>query len=188
MGDAELRAPTSERHGATLRGKGLALVVAAVVIAGDLWSKSAVFAHLEPMQNLWLLGGEGMGFGFHEVMNKGTMWGKFQNLSDYLPWVRMVAALVVLAMLLTTPAHARVMLAALGLVFGGALGNIYDGFRFQGVRDFLMVDLGWPGFDPFPIFNVADSSICVGVAFLALSMWFQPQEESPGAAAERPRA
>src|SRR4030095_6978044 len=90
--------------------------------------------------------------------------------SDYLPWVRVVAAIIVIGMLRTTPARARLMQVALGLVLGGALGNIYDGFTVGKVRDFLMVDFGFKPFAPFPIFNVADSAICVGVGLLALSM------------------
>ena len=109
------------------------------------------------------------------------MWGAFQWLAPYLPWVRVLAALVVLSMIVGTPARSRWLLVALGLVLGGALGNIYDGFAFGKVRDFLMVDLDVRFFDPFPIFNIADSAICVGVGMLALSMW---SKDTPDGEAE----
>jgi signal peptidase II len=64
-------------------------------------------------------------------------------------------------------------LVALGLVLGGAVGNVYDGFAFGAVRDFVLVDLDIPVFDPFPVFNVADSGICVGVALLATGLAFE---------------
>ena len=159
----------------SLRGKGLGFTVAAVIVALDLWSKQAVFASLGDDQNLWLAG---EWFGFTKVMNPGTMWGKLKSFSDVLPWVRVVAAVVVVSMITTTPARARLLLAALGLVLGGAVGNIYDGFAHGAVRDFLMVDLDVRFFDPFPIFNVADSAICVGVGLLALTMWGGAEEEA----------
>jgi len=153
----------------TLRGKGLAFALAAGVTALDLWSKSAVFAWLPVRgEKRWLIGDW---FGFMNVENPGVMWGQLTHWSDYLPWVRVVAAIIVIGMLRTTPARARLMQVALGLVLGGALGNIYDGFFAGGkVRDFLMVDFGFKPFAPFPIFNVADSAICIGVGLLALSM------------------
>lgn len=51
--------------------------------------------------------------------------------------------------------------AALGMVAGGTLGNLVDRLRFGYVVDFI--DLRW-----WPVFNLADSAICVGVGFL---MW-----------------
>ena len=66
---------------------------------------------------------------------------------------------------------------ALGLVMGGAIGNISDSLRFEYVRDFLRFDFGFPPFDPFPTFNVADSAICVGVSLLALQMLRGEREE-----------
>jgi signal peptidase II len=104
------------------------------------------------------------------------MWGLGNEFSEYLPWLRTLAALVVLGMLWSTPAAARLTQLALGLVLGGALGNIYDGFTIKMVRDFIEVDLGVRWFDPFPIFNIADSAICVGVGLLVLSILLDRRE------------
>ncbi|HZM00188.1 MAG TPA: signal peptidase II [Planctomycetota bacterium] len=151
----------------TLRGKGLAFVLAAAVTALDLSTKEAVCSAIGMHEKYWILG---TWFGFTNVENPGVMWGQLTHLSDWLPWVRVAAAIIVVGMLRTTPRGARLMQVALGLVLGGALGNIYDGFTVGKVRDFLMVDLGFKPFAPFPIFNVADSAICIGVGLLALSM------------------
>jgi signal peptidase II len=60
--------------------------------------------------------------------------------------------------------------AALGLVIGGALGNVVDRIRFGAVFDFLDVHVaGWH----WPAFNVADSAISVGVAVLLIDSLFQ---------------
>jgi signal peptidase II len=165
----------------TLRGKGLAFVLAAGVTALDLWSKDAVFAVVDKGEKHWLFGTTW--FGFTNVENPGVMWGQLTHWTSYLPWVRVAAAIIVIGMLRTTPVRARLMQVALGLVLGGALGNIYDGFFNSGhVRDFLMVDLGFKPFAPFPIFNVADSAICVGVGLLAFSMLYdRPDTPTPTA-------
>lgn len=159
---------------ATLRGKYLALWVAALITALDLWSKAAVFDALALHEELWL---RGIWFGFKPVLNPGIMWGGLTEWSSLLPWARVVAAVLVVFMLRSTVATARRTIFGLGLVLGGALGNIYDGFAHGKVRDFLIVDLDVRFFDPFPVFNVADSAICVGVGLLALGMLF---ERSPG--------
>jgi signal peptidase II len=71
----------------------------------------------------------------------------------------------------------RVENLAFGLILGGALGNGYDRVlarfgHWPGVRDFLHVDLGFPPFDPWPTFNVADSGITVGfILLLAKALW-----------------
>ena len=54
---------------------------------------------------------------------------------------------------------------ALGLVIGGAIGNVIDRLRFDGVIDFLYFHVGSWG---WPAFNLADSAICLGVAAILL--------------------
>ena len=151
----------------TLRGKTGWLFLALIILAADLWTKESIFGPLAEREYRWVLG---EWFGFTKVWNKGMMWGALQDFSSALRVARMLAAVVVFAMILGTPPSARLLQTALSLVLGGALGNIYDGFVFGKVRDFLLVDLDLPGFDPFPVFNVADSAICVGVGLLALGL------------------
>lgn len=58
--------------------------------------------------------------------------------------------------------------AALSLVLGGAVGNLYDRVAFGSVTDFL--DFYYAGHH-FPIFNIADSAITVGAGLLLLNLW-----------------
>ena len=60
---------------------------------------------------------------------------------------------------------------AFGLLLGGAFGNLIDRIRLGHVTDF--VDIG-----PWPIFNIADSSILVGIFVLFLFFWTNPNENS----------
>jgi signal peptidase II len=80
-----------------------------------------------------------------------------------------VAALLVLARvaLRVLPTGGPAGVVAVGLIFGGAVGNLVDRARFGAVVDF--VDVHW-GRWHWPAFNVADSAISVGVALLALRL------------------
>jgi signal peptidase II len=72
-------------------------------------------------------------------------------------------------------AERRLTAAALGLVVGGALGNVIDRIRFGAVADFLDFNGLW-----FPwVFNVADAAITVGAVLLAVDMVFFAETE-PG--------
>ena len=174
--------PASESSGASgpsARRSALFWTAAAAVLVLDLWSKHAVFAllHADPAQmTTHSYGGIrvhpvlGHWVSFVALLNPGMMWGAFQDHPTVLKIVRPVAVVVIFVLLSSLPAGQWCSRLALGGILGGALGNIYDSFRYVGVRDFLQVDLDVPVFDPFPAFNVADSAICVGVVVLALGM------------------
>lgn len=72
----------------------------------------------------------------------------------------------------------------LGLILGGAIGNLIDRARLGYVVDFI--DLHWRGHH-WPTFNVADIGISVGVALLVIDMAFSPKEpaDAPRPAADR---
>ena len=165
-GEVEATVP-SVAHPLSARGRWLAFGLALGVAALDLWSKAAVFAQLADGQRRWIAG---RWLALAAVKNPGVMWGALPQASMLLPWLRAGAAVAVIVMLCGTHPRARTTLVALGLVLGGAVGNVFDGFAYGAVRDFILVDLGIKFFDPFPVFNVADSAICVGVALLALGM------------------
>jgi signal peptidase II len=102
--------------------------------------------------------------------------------------VRPLAVLVIFILLGSIPAGQWSARLALGGILGGALGNIYDSFRYIGVRDFLEVNFDHvPVFNPFPAFNLADSAICVGVAVLALGMLRSSKVPSKATSGEAPQ-
>jgi signal peptidase II len=81
-----------------------------------------------------------------------------------------VAALIVFVLLWLTGRTLSLTSAALALILGGALGNLYDRIRFHHVVDFLAVKIyhyNWPDF------NVADSCIVIGACLLLLEI-FRP--------------
>jgi len=115
--------------------------------------------------------------------NRGAAWGLFQGAR---PWFLAMAALAVLAVLgylLSQPGHARLTVVGLGLFAGGSIGNAIDRALSGEVVDFLHLL-----FIEFPIFNVADSAISVGVGLLLLSMLLAGRAERRAGAAAAARA
>lgn len=111
------------------------------------------------------------------VHNRGVSFGLFGGAPDWLPWALAALAVLISAALAIwlRRAESRLLAAALGLVIGGALGNVVDRVRYGGVVDFLdfhIADYHWPAF------NVADSAITVGVGLLLLDALKSPADRA----------
>lgn len=118
--------------------------------------------------------------------NSGVAFGLGAG-SHFPYWIFSLAAAVgIVALLLLRPDRPALQRVALGLVLGGAVGNLIDRVRFGEVVDFIL--LSWRQWQ-FPVFNVADSAVTVGVAIFAL-VWGGGRHaaEEPAAAAEAPAA
>lgn len=118
------------------------------------------------------------------AFNKGAAFGI--RLGEDSRWFFVpvtLVALVLLAMLFRQAADRDFLrIVSISLVVSGAIGNLYDRVRWsRGVVDFIgPIDLGlWD----FPIFNVADMAITCGAVLLAVSFWFEEQDERSRAAA-----
>ncbi len=110
---------------------------------------------------------------FHYAENPGIAFSMFRDLRGgrFVLAALAVAALVMVIRYLkgTDPAHRRLHIA-LGLIAGGAVGNLIDRLLYARVVDFILVDLDvWP-LDPWPVFNVADIVLVVGVGLIALDV------------------
>ena len=131
-------------------------IAAAVVVALDQLSKYVVSTTFFPGESriviphvLWLT----------YVQNHAGAFGLFGSR----PWLLIGMAVLVLGMFWVSfrdsAARSRIVRIAFGAIVGGAIGNIVDRFHFGYVVDFL--DLRW-----WPVFNVADSCISIGVVLL----------------------
>jgi signal peptidase II len=166
------------------------------MVALDLWSKAAAFGYLEGRFPLHPGGArrvnefdflpDPLGFALVDWRNTGTIWGLGRDFTTALIVLRAAALLLLLWLAWRTPAWRRLQLLVLGLIFAGAVGNLYDNLFMQGsgVRDFLLFYYtdGSGQEHHFPAFNVADSCISVGAITLALLMWRQPESDSRSAA------
>lgn len=109
--------------------------------------------------------------------NRGVSFGMFNNHSAYGPYLLTGLAIVIIIALSVWlwRATTRTSVLALGLIIGGAIGNVVDRVLYGAVVDFL--DVHAFGYH-WPAFNVADSAVCVGAAMLVLESLFTRAETS----------
>jgi len=148
------------------------LVIAAVVVALDQWTKSLIEARIPlwssyaPFPNLAAY------FNLVHYQNSGAAFGLLRGGASFFIIVAVVVA-IILVIYSRYLAHENWwMRIALGLMLGGAVGNLVDRLMQDGhVTDFLLFTLpvGERVFQ-WPAFNVADSSIVVGTILLAILM------------------
>ncbi|HEY1721371.1 MAG TPA: signal peptidase II [Magnetospirillaceae bacterium] len=162
----------------------LGLGIAVLTLIADQASKWAILAAMRPegvtetpfvgkgmvsvlpILDFGLVWNHGVSFG---VGNTGSMWSTIG--------FAVIAVLVVVFLLGWMARTAKILLVvSLGLIVGGALGNLLDRLRFGAVTDFIYVHIG--AFDWFPLFNGADSAITVGAILLAIDSLFGG-DESP---------
>ena len=161
-------------------GKGLAwgLPIAALVAVLDQLSKWKILCLMRPegvMETPFIGKGVIQALPFLDLVmawNRGVSFGMGNNSGGWNVVVFTAVAAVVGGMLVAWMARTsnRLILVALGLVVGGAIGNVIDRVRFGAVVDFLYVHIG--AFDWWPAFNVADSAICVGAGLLIFDSLF----------------
>ena len=116
------------------------------------------------------------------VLNRGVSFGLLTG-GETGRWLLTVLSVAVAGLLAfwATRADRRLLITAIGLIMGGALGNVIDRIRFGGVVDFLdFSGLYFPW-----VFNVADSAISIGVVLLILDSFVSERSAKVGAAHEK---
>ncbi|WP_457670799.1 signal peptidase II [Thiolapillus sp.] len=146
------------------------LLLALLLVVADQLTKLWVLSVFEPYEVLPVL----PVFNLTLVFNPGAA---FSFLSDAGGWQRMffivltsLIAIGLVIWLMRLRRGERLTGIALGMILGGALGNLIDRVRLGKVVDFL--DFYWREWH-WPAFNVADSAITVGVVIMLLASWTQ---------------
>ncbi|MGE4553581.1 MAG: signal peptidase II [Desulfovibrionaceae bacterium] len=145
-----------------------ALVCLAAVAAPDQITKAVVRAHFAHGESLEVIPGF---FNLTYVLNKGAAFGFLNSASidwqtGFLMAVNVVAMGFIAWLVATAPRRWGLLVTGLGLIWGGALGNLIDRARLGMVTDFLDCYAGqWH----WPAFNVADIGISVGAGLALLS-------------------
>lgn len=116
------------------------------------------------------------------VENRGVSFGLFGDGSAR--WMLSLFSIAVAGILgwWAMKADRRLLVSSIGLIMGGAIGNVIDRIRFGFVVDFL--DFSGTGFFPW-VFNVADSAITIGVILLILDSLLSERAAKVGVAAEK---
>ncbi len=144
---------------------GLGLTIAGLVVVLDQLTKWWILEYV--MQPIPHVVEVTPFFNLVLAWNQGVSFGMFSNETAIMPYILSAVALAIVVVLLGWLRSADRVLVALsiGMVIGGAIGNIVDRLRFGAVTDFLDFHaFGWH----FWAFNVADAGISVGVVLLIL--------------------
>ena len=98
--------------------------------------------------------------------NEGAAWGILQGKMTFFYIVTLVViGVVILWIRRLDMKKEKLLIIALSLILGGALGNFIDRVMYQHVVDFINTYIF--GYD-FPIFNIADSALCIGVFLMGI--------------------
>ena len=150
------------------------IIIALIICVADLYSKEQIFLFLDhkakeyglPYFQMEITGF----FSLVKVWNKGVSFGMLNDLTygKYILSALNIIITLILSIWLYRNRHPYVMIA-LALIIGGALGNLIDRLNNDAVADFLdfhLFSYHWPAF------NLADSSVFIGVALLLLEGLF----------------
>ena len=148
-----------------------AATIAVVIIAADQLTKTWALNALSDGPS-WLIGDS---VGFRLTRNSGAAFGLLEGAGS---WLALLAVVIVAVVFISLHRDmGRLTVFALGLVLGGAVGNLLDRlFRGDGIADGLVVDFIDVG--PWPNFNIADSAIVIGIALILLESMRTPSSES----------
>lgn len=102
--------------------------------------------------------------------NTGAAFGMLPSFGDFITILAIVVAIAIVYYFPRVPREDWTMRLAMGLEFGGAVGNLFDRLTIGWVTDFVSI---WR----FPVFNVADLSITLGVIVLLLGVWSQERQK-----------
>jgi signal peptidase II len=112
-------------------------------------------------------------FNLTMVWNHGVSFGMFSSHQQPLLLSAVAALIVIVLLIWLAKSHDRYLTWGIGLIVGGAIGNIIDRLRFGAVVDFL--DFHAFGYH-WPAFNIADSAIFIGVVVLCIQSMMQPSK------------
>ena len=136
------------------------LAVALLILIADQISKYLVLSNLHPGQSWNPVASLTPWVSITHVTNTGVAFGLFPDRGSFFVIIAMIVVAAIIFYYRQLPAGQWWIKVSLGLQLGGALGNLVDRLRLGYVVDFI-------DFKIWPVFNVADSSIVIGVAILA---------------------
>lgn len=150
----------------------LILSGAGLIIAFDQWTKQLVVENI-PFLGTWLPDSLSSLAPFFRIVhwrNSGAAFGMFQNGNLVFIILAIFASLLIIFYFPQIEKKEWALRAAMVLQLGGAVGNLIDRIRYGYVIDFISVG-------DFPVFNIADSSITVGVIVLVIGVIIQELNE-----------
>lgn len=160
----------------------------AVALAGaglDLWTKHLAFEHIRKYEEVRIIDGF---FSYGRTTNPGVVFGMGGDAKKIWQVIAVAAVPVILGIFFTVKKPKWILTISLGMILAGTLGNMYDrvfaeinGEKIHEVRDFIKFYYrpSAGGEKVWPLFNLADAFICVGVFLLTVEMMFFDEKKKP---------
>lgn len=146
------------------------IVLILAVLGIDLFTKSLAQTHLANTAALTIIPNF---FELTYVVNTGAAWSILEGQRTFFIVLSSIVALGLVYFL--TKEKENLLLSALSLMLAGTLGNLYDRIAFGFVRDMLSFNLfGYR----YPVFNIADSALVIGVFLIILDMFIKERRVS----------
>jgi signal peptidase II len=150
----------------------LVAAVAVLVFVLDRITKIAVDSSLAVGASVDVVG---QWVRIRHVTNNGAAFGLLPERTTLLSILSVLAVVAIVFYYRRLAAHSRLIAATLGMQLGGAFGNLVDRVGQGYVVDFI--DVGIPDGPRFWSFNVADSSIVVGIIAVTVLLWWQERQQ-----------
>jgi signal peptidase II len=166
-------------------------IITILSVFADQLSKTLISIYLLPGQSISVLGNF---FRLTFVQNPGGVFGTRLGNQNFYTLASIIAIGITLWFYFKIRAKENLLRVGLCLVLGGAVGNLIDRFRFGQVVDFLDFDFfninlssrnilffKFPGFslDRWPVFNLADSFVLIGMCLVIIHLLFVQEKPSP---------
>ena len=154
-----------------LRNYSLLIIVATIIISLDQYTKYLVRQNLDLWTETWAPWDWMLPYvRIVHVPNTGVAFGMFQGFGDIFSIVAIIVALIIVFYFPRVPVSDWSLRLAMSLQLSGALGNLIDRLTIGHVTDFVSVG-------NFPVWNIADASITIGVVVLILGVLITEIEE-----------
>lgn len=154
----------------------LAAIATLVVVLLDQLSKWWVVNNLALYESVYPIPALSHIFAITHLTNTGAAFGLLQEAGGFFTIASAVITVIILIYLRSMPRDRWLTRIALGMVVGGALGNLIDRLSLGYVIDFI-------DFSFFAKFNIADSSVSIGVVLLFIATWLE-ERSKPDAKSE----
>ena len=153
-----------------IKGLVMLLGIAGLLIALDQWSKALVREQIALGSEVYPIPFLAPFFRFTYWKNTGGAFGIFHNVNMPLLILSILISLVDVWLYFKSEDEPLIFRISLAMMLGGAIGNMIDRIRFGFVTDFIAVGR-------FPVFNIADAAVTVGVAIMLIAMLIHERKE-----------
>src|SRR5690606_17877705 len=146
-------------------------LIAVIAIAIDQITKYLVVKNMELYEQIPIIDGF---FYLTSHRNSGAAWGILEGKMGFFYVITVIVIIGIIYYLHKYGKDNKLFASALGLILGGAIGNFIDRLFHQEVVDFF--DFIIFGYD-FPIFNIADSALTIGVILVIIEALFEEKKQ-----------